>query len=146
MVRDFAIRHFGRGGHPEPDAEIIGVLSELADLYDVFYNGQMFLEEDEVRRVRELCVSIGHRMLRLRAWARRCHLHVFQIKPKMHKMQHLGLYSEVFNPRYIQNYMEESLIGTVTRVWQKAMRGNYADFAQSNVLLRRLLAVIFRYE
>ena len=73
-------------------------------------------------------------------------LSVVKAHDKKYVKEHLGFYSEVFNPRYIQTSMEDFLIGTVTRVWQKAMRGNYANFAQSNVLLRRLLAVILRFE
>ena len=41
---------------------------------------------------------------------------------------------------------EESLIGTTTRVWQRAMRGRYQQEGGSNVLLRRVLGLLLRLE
>ena len=70
----------------------------------------------------------------------------WKVAPKMHKLQHTPLHATVMNPRWVQNYAEESLIGTTTRVWQKAMRGRYRAHAQSNVLLRRTLGLLLRLE
>jgi len=41
----------------------------------------------------------------------------WKVAPKMHKLQRTPLYATVMNPRWVQNYAEESLIGTTTWVW-----------------------------
>ncbi len=68
----------------------------------------------------------------------------WRITPKVHKLMHLHLYAAVINPRWVQNYAEESLVGTTTRIWQRAMRGKYSDHVQSNVLIRRLVGLMLR--
>ena len=144
MVRDFAVEVFTEAG--APDTEIVALLTDLKEFYEILYGAQMFLEDHELTRLDEVIPSIGVKVQRLRAWARARELLVFQVKPKMHKLQHLLLYAEALNPRHVQNYLEESLIGTVTKIWHIAMRGNYVSDAQSNVLLRRTLGLLLRWE
>ena len=70
----------------------------------------------------------------------------WRVTPKVHKLQHIPLYSEVLNPRHVQNYSEESLIGTTARIWKGSMDGQYQKSAQSNVLLKRTVGLLLRFE
>ena len=59
---------------------------------------------------------------------------------------HIPLYASVLNPRFVQNYAEESFIGSTTKVWHRSMFGPYKKVTQSTVLLKRSLALLLRLE
>ena len=90
--------------------------------------------------------NIGFEIMRRREFARIDHKLNFNVTPKMHKLQHLHLYARILNPRWVQNYAEESLIGTTTTIWQKSIRGNYSDHVQENVVLKRTVGLLLRLE
>ena len=46
----------------------------------------------------------------------------------------------------MQNYAEESLIGSVCDVYKKSVAGRYAREVQTLVLLKRVLAMCLRFE
>ena len=64
---------------------------------------------DNYQLLRELC--------RGRGWL------LFNVKPKVHKMQHVPVLAEVMNHRCVHNYAEESFFGTCTRIWAKSVSG-----------------------
>ena len=142
LVRDFARQHFN--AHMAYDHCAIAVVELLAQLYDDLYSWPMFLSDAQVAKVKSTCDDIGLLMMRLRNFAMELQQLFWRITPKVHKLMHLHLYAAVMNPRWVQNYAEESLVGTTTRIWQRAMRGRYDNHAQSNVLLRRLVGLLLR--
>ena len=144
LVRDFCKEVFKTPD--EVDTDVVAVLSELSDWYDILFEGGVFLEGSALERLRELTTSIGVRVLRLREWSRVNSKLYWSVKPKMHKMQHLPIYAELLSLRYLHVYMEESHMGTIARIYQAAMRGRYYDDIQSNVLLRRVLGLFLRME
>ena len=144
LVRGYAVQVFNRG--EAPDQDVVGILNGLTEFYEILYGGQLFLDDDEVARLRAVILDIGRRAMRLRAWGRHNNTFVFNVKPKWHKMQHLPMYASALNPRHVECYLEESLIGAICRIWHRAMRGNYMIDAQSNVLIRRTLGLLLRLE
>eukprot|EP00959_Pyramimonas_sp_CCMP1952_P017985 381448-Pyramimonas_sp.AAC.1 len=70
----------------------------------------------------------------------------WKITPKVHRLQHVPDYARLLNPRWVQNYGEESLVGTNTAIWHKTMRGRYQKSVQSIVLLKRTLGLLLRLE
>ena len=145
MFRDFVTEHFVDTAGIEVD--IVRIAVALDEFYKLLYGAPMFMEPDDIDQLRMLCSEIGLLMMKLRETCRRQSKLCWRLTPKIHKLAaHVHLYAQVFNPRYIQNYQEESLIGTTCRVWQRAMRGRYRAFAQKNVLLRRFLGLLLRLE
>ena len=70
----------------------------------------------------------------------------FKVTPKVHKVQHLPLYSSCLNPRHVQNYAEESLIGTSTKIWARSVSGRHTQSVQPNVLVKKITGLLLRME
>ena len=68
----------------------------------------MFLSNDALERLSELCADMGEDVLELREAARVQALFLWRVSPKMHKMLHIPLYAACLNPRWLQNYAEVS--------------------------------------
>ena len=68
------------------------------------------------------------------------------VKPTQHKMQHLPVFAAAINPRFLQCYAEESLVGTSAVIWRKTMAGQYHRVAQRTVLVKRFVGLLLRLE
>ena len=57
-------------------------------------------------------------------------------------VQHFG---KLINPRYVQRYCSESMIGVATQIWEGSVSGPYHKVVQRTVLLKYLvqLAICF---
>ena len=144
MFKDFARDTFIGDAQVHRDLRLI--TESLDNLYAALYDSAMFLSEDTERRVQDACTSLGLCFMRLRESMRRLGKLYFRITPKVHRWMHIPMYCSVLNPRWVQNYAEESLMGSVSLVYQRAMRGKYMDLVQRDVLVRRNLALLLRLE
>ena len=106
----------------------------------------MFLDEHVVQRLRAMTDQIGEDWMALRAMSRESGHMRWAVTTKVHKMMHTWVYALALNPRYIQVYSEESLVGSVARVYSKSVAGRYAREVQTLVLLKRYLGLILRFE
>ena len=70
----------------------------------------------------------------------------FDVTPKVHKLQHVPMVCEFVNMRFIQCYLEESAVGTTTRIWMKSMAGRWRRRVQRTVLAKRFLGLFLRFE
>ena len=104
------------------------------------------MSEDAIARIRRVCVDFGMHFQLLKEYCRENHIFAFNVKPKVHNMQHTPMICEVINPRFIQCYGEESLIGTTTKVWKRSMNGRYKKNVQKSVLAKRNLGLLMRFE
>jgi len=120
-VRDFAAQTFT--GDDPVERDVVAITAALAELYQIVYTDDMFLNDDALRRLREVVLDIGLRVMRLREAAYRAEKLFWRITPQMHRLQHLPLYASALNPRWVQCYLEESLVGTNTNIWQKKPAG-----------------------
>jgi len=141
-----AIWHrYAVAGHAE-DAAITKVIDNLADFYSILYGAPMFMPDDTIERVRRTCIDFGEAYMECREIARVQGALVWPVRTKTHKMQHVPLLCCVINPAHVQCYSEESLIGTTAKVWQCSIRGRHYRVNQRNVLLKRLTALLLRFE
>ena len=97
-------------------------------------------------RLRVVTLRFGVAYLQLRECARVKGWMLWPVTPKVHRMQHVPLYASVTNPRFVQNYAEESLIGTCTQIWHRSVAGRYRSVAQKNVLTKKLLGLLLHFE
>ena len=123
-----------------------GVVSKLVEVYDILYNGPMFLPEAAMGQLRAACVAVGVNHMRLRELSRRSGTFAFQITPKVHKFQHIPQIAESINPRWCQCYGEESCVGTVVAAWKGSVSGRYRASVQRTVLVKRVTALLLRFE
>ena len=100
----------------------------------------LFPSDTDIGRVRAIINEFGEVIMSYRNKL------YFKITPKVHKLMHVPMYMEVMNPRWLQAYLEEGLIGSVTKIWQRGVKGRYERQIQSNVLLRRYLGLLLRLE
>ena len=84
--------------------------------------------------------------MRLREIARVKKWPLWNVTPKVHKMQHVPLLATVLNPRCVQNYAEESLIGTCTAIWARSVAGRYRSVVQRAVLAKKLVGLLLHFE
>jgi len=129
----------------ELDSNASVVINSLATFYDILYTAPMFMSDECIERLQVVCITFGGAYLRCREHARRANVLVWPVKMKAHKMQHVPMMCRVINPICIQCYADESLIGTTTKVWKRSIAGRYHNFAQRNVLLKRLVALLVRF-
>ena len=125
---------------------LCGVIDGLDEIYAVLYVEPMFLDAAAMARLRAACLSFGRCYQKLREVHRRASSFAFNVTPKIHKVQHLPLLASCVNPRYVQTYGEESLIGTSCRTYAGSMSGRYARTIQRTFLYKRLAALPLRFE
>ena len=63
----------------------------------------------------------------------------------MHIFLHTPYQCLVINSRYVQNYMEEGLVGRVTKIWKKSMAGPYESTIQKQTLIKLLVGYVLRF-
>ena len=115
-------------------------------MYDILYTAGTFLSPAENAEVRCVCLRFGACLQTLRELARREHFLAWNLTPKCHYSQHLPMQAQLLNPRWCQNYSEESQIGSTTLAWRKSATGHYRRVTQRLVLIKRLVALMVRLE
>ena len=120
---------------------IVGVTSELCHIYDIVYSGPMFLPAATRAELRCATFSFGRHLMMLRQLsAARGDLY-FQVTPKCHMGMHIASQACLLNPRFVQVYGEESLVGRLAKIWSASAQGRYQRTIQKTVLLKYLVAM-----
>ena len=118
----------------------------LDRFYSILYAADYFLSDVEKRALMQVLNKFSASLQQLRELARRQSVFAWQMTPKTHMINHFHCFSGVVNPRYLQNYEEESSVGTVAKVWKLSANGRYSRTVQRMVLLKRLVALMVRLE
>jgi hypothetical protein len=116
----------------------------LDEFYSILYAAPRFPDDDVINRLRSVCTAFGEAFMWCREYSRRDGLLWWEITSKVHKMQHVPMMAKIINPRHLQCYASESLIGTTTKVWKRSMSGRYKKRVQKVVLTKRVLGVLLR--
>ena len=130
----------------EHDRLVQRAARSLNKLYEIIYSAGIFLTAEEQQELRRCLVRFGTAFQQLREIASREERMQWHISPKVHISQHLAGQAAVMNPRYCQNYTEESGIGTTAAVWHRSAVGRYRASAQRLVLIKRAVALFIRFE
>ena len=110
------------------------------------YETGIFMTDAQVAKLRKAVLEVGANWLALREGCRVKGVLAFKVSPKTHRYQHLPLWAQVMNPRHVQCYAEEGLIGTTTAIWEMSMNGKYEHKIQEVVLLKRTMGYFLRIE
>ena len=130
----------------EEHRSVIAICNHVNKVYEIMYASSMFMTAAETAALRTSVLQVGVHWLVLRESCRTAGILAFKVSPKAHRFQHLPLWSQVLNPRFVQCYSEESLIGTTTTIWAKTMNGPYHKTVQELVLLKRTCGFLCRLE
>ena len=130
----------------EYDRLVQRVVKCLCRVYELLYSAGIFFLPDELAELRRCLIRFGTAWQQLRAIASRNGLMQWHMSPKLHISQHLATQAAIMNPRYCQNYTEESCIGSTTAVWRRSAVGRYRASAQRLVLIKRVVALFIRFE
>ena len=130
----------------EEGRHILIVTSKLEEWYAALKSAGLCFTDHELHELQQITDDLTFAWQSLRAIAqKKSRLH-WQIKGKAHKLCHMPFWAGILNPRIVSCYSDESHIGTVCSVWKGSMGGTYAQHVQRNVLLKRFLGVVVRYE
>lgn len=128
------------------DRSLRGVTAKLAEFYQILYDAPMFLAPASRARLQAVCLEFGLHYQRLRELSRRAGLLAFAVTPKVHKLQHVPMLAKSINPRFVQCYIEESIVGSVVGSYKGSVRGRYRPSVQRVVLVKRLAGLLLRLE
>ena len=110
------------------------------------YSCGHFFSDSELAEFSTAMLGVGKYLMVLRGLSLNEGTLMWQVLPKAHYMQHLELQGRVMNPRYTQNYCEESFVGRFTSIWKATAVGKYSRTIQHVVLIRYLVAFVLRLE
>ena len=128
------------------DTCLCHVASSLDAFYNILYSGNMFLTPAALCRLRAVCDDFGLHYGRLRALCARSALFAFPNRPKINKLLHMPDTAASINPRHCQCYDEESAVGSVAATWKGSKYGRYHSTVQRVVLVKRIVALLLRFE
>lgn len=133
-----AITYFCEPGNAFHES-IVGFITALNQFYYVIYAGDVFLTAREKRLLRISTLEMGMMHMKCRQHAEAAGEMSFQVKPKAHYTQHIPYQSQLFNPRFVQCYQEESMVGLIKMIYMKSKSGPYAKRIQRVVLIKYIL-------
>eukprot|EP00959_Pyramimonas_sp_CCMP1952_P381296 7989598-Pyramimonas_sp.AAC.1 len=139
------VRRYLNSGSAE-DVAIHAVVDSISEFYTLIYEAPLYIPDSVSLRLEAVCLKFGINYQRLRDISRRTGRLWWPVRPKHHKFQHWPFFSRVLNPRFIQCYNEESLIGSVCKIWKRSISGRYRPHVQGTVLLKKLVGLMLRCE
>ena len=142
FLKHLALAYFS--GHGEYNSSVRRVCYSLDEIETIFYTSDMFLDDATLQRLDQCFRVLARHWQHLRFLSKKSFQNRWQITPKVHYCLHLPHQARLINPRYVQNYAEESLIGRLTKMWEKSANGAYELGAQFTILARYLVGLEIR--
>lgn len=108
----------------------------LFEIEHIMYSASYFFTADEHARFEEAFFRLGENWMYLRNASRLARVDAWQVSPKVHLAMHLPYQARLINPRFVQCYSEESLVGKITKMWHATAHGPYKRGMQISCLMR----------
>ena len=143
FLKHLAEQHMSpTGGHAKSVRKVFNSLDAAERL---FYSAGTFLSEDQKDDLVELMNCLGRNWTYLRHLGHLAGRPDWHITPKVHMTVHaVPEQAKLINPRALQNYSEESLMGKVSKSWAATATGPYQSSIQQTVLSRWLVGLVIR--
>ena len=138
-------REYFDSGDPK-HRSIMKVAESLCGIYDVLYTSDMFLTDIQIGHLKQRTLQLGRHFMQCREHSREEGKLYFQIRPKVHYCMHFPHQACLINPRFVQCYGEESLVGRVTKIWRGSAAGPYWKRVNKTVLVKYLTVIAVMYE
>ena len=106
----------------------------------------MFLTDDELKELDFHTKRWGRNLMWLADHSVRSGKLAWHITFKCHVAQHLPFQAEVLNPRFTQNYADESMVGRMSRMFFAAANGpSDQEVLQYSVLRKYIISTRLRF-
>eukprot|EP00974_Lingulodinium_polyedra_P117645 11164045-Lingulodinium_polyedra.AAC.1 len=115
---------------------MLKVVTALMNVHTVFANASFFPRSEEKATLESNLYKFGmhYQWLAVNAFESE-HKTRWNTKPKVHfVVGHLGWQASLINPKFVQGYTSESMVGTLTEIYGLSMSGPYADKIQDLAL------------
>ena len=127
----------------EKNKHALKVVESLQALYDVFYSGGYFLTPAELATTRRQLLRLGLNYQRLAVLAVAENDLAWKQVPKLHYVVgHLAWQCRLINPRYVQTYGSEGMVGKICGIYRASQNGPYAAGLQTTILTKYRLAML----
>ena len=122
------------------------VLESLSRIYEIMYGHGMFLDDLECSQMAKHCQRLGENWQCLAVTATSQGHRRWQCVPKMHYVvAHFAAQASLINPRHVQAYASESMVGRVTTIYKKSLDGPHATKHQEKVARKYGAAQLLRW-
>ena len=121
-------------------------MEALHEIYTTLYGAEVFLSAAECADLSRQTLRFGKHYQAANECARTSGQMYWHIVHKHHWLQHLATQARLINPRFIQAYKEEGLIGRIARVSKSCANGPYSRTIQRTALTKYLVGVQLRYQ
>jgi len=113
------------------------LVDALQTAYDIMYQGDMVLDDDQVTQLRRSLTRLGQNYTQLHDMAAAEDKTRWDRVPKLHYVvAHLGEQAALINPRYVQGYASESMVGEICGIYEKSQSGRFHKIIQEVALLK----------
>ena len=121
------------------------VFNSLDAAERLFYGAGTFLSKEQHEELVVLMNCLGRNWQYLRHLGHEANRPDWQITPKVHMtVCAVPQQAKLINPRAVQNYSEESLMGKFSKTWAATAMGPYRSSIQQTVLARWLVGLVIR--
>ena len=122
------------------------VVQSLARAYDIMYSAGCFLDAAEARDLDEQLSRMGRSWQWLSVHTIAQSLTRWKQPPKVHyAIGHLAEQARLINPRHVQCYSAEGLVGKIALIWEKSMDGPHCRISQHKVLKKYLVGMFLDF-
>ena len=116
---------------------MLKIIESLNAAYVIFYNAGTFLTDAECQRLKTHLTHLGRHYQVLQLRDLELNRPRWKTTTKMHYVcAHLGDQAELINPRRVQGYASESMVGRVCTIYKASQRGPYHDRIQEVALTK----------
>ena len=113
------------------------VIESIDACYKLFYGASEWLTEAELDSVRRHCKRIGNNWQMLSLITAEALERSWPCKPKLHyTVAHLPRQAALINPRHVQGYGSESMVGRMAKVYKHSMDGPGRHVVQKKYMMK----------
>jgi len=126
---------------------MLKAVESLQSAYDIFYNSDYFLARAEVAALSKSLLRLGRNYQRLAVLSTDMGRLAWKQTPKLHYVvAHLATQSELVNPRYVQTYGSEGLVGKICLIYRASQSGPFHATLQTTILAKYRVGMVITFE
>ena len=126
---------------------MLKVIESLSKLYEVFYNNGYFLSDEDLADVQLHCDRMAKHYQILQLMALTEGNTLWKTTVKMHYVgAHMHDQAQLINPRYVQGYASESLVGTICEIFHSSQCGPFHRRVQKVAMLKYCTGLVLLWK
>ena len=125
------------------DKHMLKVVHHMAEIYSILYGASTFLTCEELSRLDVSIRKLGNHWQWLAVNSFNALVLAWKQTPKLHYIiGHLHWQARLINPVHTQGYMNESMVGTLSKIYKASMRGPHEDVSHDTVVKKYCTGMI----